>query len=408
MNKTIIIHEICQEIQSSVLVEKWFPNFLHTLINYKLLHQPEEVNMELFPFVNITTDLISKLLFKIDYQDENIDSDISYIIKTIKFIPQNIVKYLDNISYNLKNSNYMFNIQGNELAINQLRISDKLVTKLQQRFPKNNLDDIIMLIVRFSMMSKYSWCSRAITNATTLMLPTTLHSYINSLSNRSLECFSCVINSNSPRYCSLFKDDTVFDGCVGPFMLETLEKHKPDILFANPPYDNGTIDTMIDTLMKYHSNNKALSIITINRKDGGLYDDVSESHGDEYYEGLIKMLSNTESKLLDILVIPSYFMSYELVSNDVTKVLGIKRDTMFILYGDNILDMSIYRLKLNMLNIIKKFRIEHTKRRQRIKYQTRTVDTNKINTIVKRYNLLPTFNFAKSIISNCKMLGNTF
>ena len=33
---SIIIHEISQEIQSMVLVEKWFPNFFHTLMNYKI------------------------------------------------------------------------------------------------------------------------------------------------------------------------------------------------------------------------------------------------------------------------------------------------------------------------------------------------------------------------------------
>lgn len=409
MDKTILVHEICQEIQVSVLMEKWFPNFFHTLINYKLTHQPEDIKEKLFPFVNLEGTILKELLLKIGYNESSIDADVAYILKVVRFLPSLISKLLQpRVVPKERRDYYYFDISGYEFRVNQLRIPIYFIKHLQTRFPKNSIDDIIQLILRFSMTSSYSWCSRSITNATTLMLPKKLHNYISSLADNCLECFSSVINTNTSNYCSIFMADRVFDGCQGPFMLPVLERCKPKLLFANPPYDNGTVDIMVDVLMKYHQNHKAMSIITINRKDGGLYDGVNERYDEEYYGGIIKMFSDVESKLLDVMVVPSYLMSYELVDNDDVKILGIKRDTMFIFYGDNILDISIHDLKLKMLTIIKDFRIEHTKKKRKIKYCNRMIRSGSIDRVITKFDLLRSFNFKRSVISNCRLLGQVF
>ena len=120
------------------------------------------------------------------------------------------------------------------------------------------------------------------------------------------------------------------------------------------------------------------------------------------------MFSDVESKLLDVMVVPSYLMSYELVDNDDVKILGIKRDTMFIFYGDNILDISIHDLKLKMLTIIKDFRMEHTKKKRKIKYCNRMIRPISIDRVITKFDLLRSFNFKRSVISNCRLLSQVF
>ena len=415
IKKSIILHEISQEIQTSVLMEKWFPNFFHTLLNYQLNKNYNKRNHELFPYCDITSENIRTLLLMIDYTSDYFDQDIKYIFNTITNYPIFLNSLLNNKTFEdiifIKNNNnedyYYFKLPNN-FKINQLRIPVKYVRRIKEKYPKNSLEEIISLILRFSITSNYAWCSRSITNATTLMVPKILHEYIKTLQDNYLECYSCVLNTNTNNYCSIFIDDMIFDGCLGPFCLETLERIKPKLLFANPPYDNGTVLFMMSTLIEYHKYNKALSIITINRKDGGLYDMINERYDNEIYDGLLNMLTNRGSKLLDILVVPNYLMSYELVDHSDIKILGIKRDTSFIIYGDNILNTSIYDLKTNLLQLICNFRLSHTKKKKKIRYNNKFCKLNNIELLINKYNLSKKFNYKKSITDNYKLLSKIF
>lgn len=415
IKKAIIIHEISQEIQASVLMEKWFPNFFHTLVNHQLNKHYKSRSHEIFPYCNLTTEMIRSLFMTIDYTSEYYDQDIQYILNIIQTYPKRINlimrdKKLDNFLFKKMindNEHYYFDL-GNDLKINELRLSVNYINNIKERHPKNSLEDVIALILRFSITSNYSWCSRSITNATTLMVPKLLHSYVKSLSPDYLECYSSVINANTERYCSIFDDDLRFAGCMGSFCADTLNHIKPKLLFANPPYDNGTVSHMVNILINYHKHHKALSIITVNRKDGGLYDMINDKYDNEIYEGLITLLSHTSSKLLDILVVPNYLMSYELIDNDEIKILGIKRDTSFIIYGDNILDISIHDLKAKLLQLICDFRLMHTKKRKKIKYNNKTSKMSQIDTIIDKYHLSHKFNYKRSITDNYKLLSKIF
>lgn len=418
LENSIILHEISQELQTSVFLEKWFPNFFHTLVNYRIQIN-DNVDEPLFPYANITKDIITTVLDKINYESEFIDEDVDYALQLIQSYPIEIYeelkdKSLDDILYQKDINNltyYYFDVDN--MKLNQLRIHETFIEKIKTKFPSNSEEEIIGLILRFSMISSYSWCLKSISNATTLMLPRSLHAFVRSLSDNYLECFSSVINANTSRYCSIFKSDIVFEGCVGPFSLQTLQKVKPKLLFANPPYDNGTVENMVKILIDYHSHHDALSIITLNRKDGGLYDMINDKYDNEIYPGLLDLLSQKhESKLLDIIIIPNYLMSYELIDNHEMKILGIKRDTMFIFYGTNLTNYTIQELKVKMFQLIKDFRLKHTKKKKKIKYNNRscnyTQKLNNVEVLIERYKLSKKFNFKKSIIDNYKLLSKIF
>lgn len=401
--ESIIIHEISQEIQSMVLIEKWFPNFFHTLMNYKI-NNGGKVSNKYFPYDNLTTDIVRDVLNTIEYESECMESDIDYIIMTCDVYVDILKNYLKNkslddilaVKTNNNNLYYYFKLPP-IFKINQLRLDVNHIEDIMKRFPNNTKEDVIGLLLRFTLTSNYSWSSRSISNATTLMVPNILHNYIKSLDENYLECFSCVLNTNTNNYCSLFDIDRIFYGCQGTFCLETLERVKPKLLFANPPYDNGTVSNMLSILYEYHKKNKALSIITINRKDGGLYDKINESNNKDIYEGLLDLLSN-KNKLIDILVIPNYLMSYELVIGSSVKILGIKRDTSFIIYGDNVLNIDINDMKENIIKLIYEFRNQHNKKK-RVKYNNKNF--NKTN--------IPFGNsHRKSIIENHKLLSKIF
>ena len=415
IRRAIIIHEISQELQASVLMEKWFPNFFHTLVNHQLNKHYKSRNNDIFPYCNLNIEVIRSLFVTIDYTSEYYDQDIQYILNIINTYPKRISAILkdkkldDFLCEKVINCNdyYYFDLD-NDLKINELRLSMDYVNNIKARYPKNTLEDIIGLILRFSLTSNYSWCSRSITNATTLMVPRLLHNYVKSLSSDYLECYSSVINANTERYCSIFDDDLQFAGCMGSFCIDTLNSIKPKLLFANPPYDNGTVSHMVNILINYHKHHKALSIITVNRKDGGLYDMINDKYDNEIYEGLITLLSHTNSKLLDILVVPNYLMSYELIDNDDIKILGIKRDTSFIIYGDNILDISIHELKSKLLQLICEFRLVHTKKKKKIKYNNRASKMSNVDSIIDKYHLSHKFNYKRSITDNYKLLTKIF
>jgi hypothetical protein len=91
-------------------------------------------------------------------------------------------------------------------------------------------------------------------------------------------------------------------------------------------------------------------------------------------------------------------MSYELVIGSSVKILGIKRDTSFIIYGDNVLNIDINDMKENIIKLIYEFRNQHNKKK-RVKYNNKNF--NKTN--------IPFGNsHRKSIIENHKLLSKIF
>lgn len=398
MIKSIILHEISQEIQDNILLEKWFPNFFHALLNYQLVRNYKYLNDCLFPYINLSRDIVDDVLQMIGYSSDYYHKDISYILTTInKYKVLNTSINIEEIIY--KNGEYFRFRLPAFFKINQLRIPENYVKKIQTKYKERSIEDIIALFIRFSMILDYGWSSRSIANATTLMVPKSIHSYICSLSDNSLECYSCVLNANSNKYCSIFIDDKIFDGCMGPFCLNTLMDTRPKLLFANPPYDNGSISILVDILLEYHKQNNALTIITINRKDGGLYDQIGEVVDNDMYDGLNKLLNYRQSKLLDILVVPNYLMTYEMIDE---KILGIKRDTTFIFYGDNITNTTLHDLKHNILTLVKDCKNKNNVNKfNKIKY-------TKNFKFIEDDNPPKSFNYKKSMIENHKLLSKIF
>ena len=129
--------------------------------------------------------------------------------------------------------------------------------------------------------------------------------------NYFLESYASPLNHNAEIFCSLFPTDQYANGCIGKFddtIIERFHRYNwvPKITMANPPYANEQVIESNRLTDLIHQHFKTITVITISRRDGTLFDALMK----EPKRPLSSITKNMPVLMKEIIESPYYWNMY--------------------------------------------------------------------------------------------------
>ena len=340
LNRAIALHNITQNITRSIRPLKInIPILLYTLAN--LQYRSGEYKIQFFP-INTSRELIKKALEEMSYRTNWVNGTGRYNIKSLKRIKDTIradeVSRLSATIYAIfqkeMSAEYASPISFVENC-NKYKI-DGYYDVIYSTHSKEISGDIklaLSTIITYSVLNRDpGYCYNSIS-----WRPNVYKIFMQS-GSRCLDCFSSPIHPTIRPYCSMFPQDTFFDGCVGAFSIETLKRIRPDILFCNPTIDPFTGTYCMETLDQYLSEHDAMAIITTQCTLGRMpnyVDPASTTHN--IVASSILDHCFRSSRTLGFIIIPIDISRSSLIYQNNTRLtkssIEIETSYMMIFYG---------------------------------------------------------------------------
>tara|TARA_B110000908_G_C10253201_1_gene453520 strand:- start:1804 stop:3120 length:1317 start_codon:yes stop_codon:yes gene_type:complete len=408
----VCLHNISSNILRELRPQKInIPIFLYTLANYQ--YAMEKYNTYFFP-INVSTSIIQTVLLLMSYTTNWVSGTGKYNIKSLEEI--NVTR--SNYDVVRMTSNKIYKIFQKEITAGPKRLG---YTEVNNKYKIDGYYDVIYSTYIHEISENINLSLSSIINYNVLKGG---HNYCyNNISWRPniyktftykkmftvLDCFSSPIYPTIKPYCSVLPDDTFFDGCVGHFGLETLNRVQPDIMLAHPTIDPFTSKYCMSTIDKYLESHNTMAVITTQCTFGNMPNYVDNSSLKYSIISSYVLSHAMKSKnLLGFLIIPTTIASHSLIYTQnirLTKsIIEIESAYIVLFYG------VLPKVYSNLMSI-KKILVERLRQNcdREVKYNTyKTPSRQEVNRYQREYQWNNGLNLYKEFTENIRLLKSYF
>lgn len=357
LNRAVVIHNTVQTITRAIRPLKLnIPILFYTLAN--LQYQQNDYKQLFFP-INVSKELIKTALTEMSYRTNWINGTGRYNIKSLKHIKNTIrtdeVTRLATIIHSIfrkeistasSNPPVEYNETSNKYKVEGYY--DVIYSSYSKEICQN-VKLALSTIITYSILNRDpAYCYNAIG-----WRPNIYKTFINQKS-KYLDCFSSPIYPTIRPFCSIFPQDTFFEGCVGGFSLETLRRVAPNVLFCNPTIDPYTGNYCMNILDKYLKERDALVVLTTQCTFGKLPNYVDPSSAEHTIVASSVLDHCFRSPYtLGFFIVPLNISRSSLIYQNNTRLtkssIEIETSYIVILYGKHPSPMSLKRLLADRL-----------------------------------------------------------
>lgn len=412
IGRAVCLHNISANILRELRPQKInIPIFLYTLANYQ--YASNQYNTYFFP-INVSQMVIQKVLLLMSYTTNWVNGTGKYNIKSLEDIntvgvnPE-VTKVISGKIYSI----FQKEIKRGPKLLGYTEVNNKykidgyydVIYSTYIHEISENINLSLSTIINYNVLrGGHNYCYNNIS-----WRPNIYKTFTYKKMFSILDCFSSPIYPTIRPYCSVLPDDTFFDGCVGPFSLDTLKRVKPDIVLAHPTIDPFTGKYCMTTIDKYLENNNTMAVITTQCTFGDMPNYVdSTSLTYSMISSYVLSHALKSKNLLGFLIIPTYIASHSLIYTQnirLTKsLIEIESSYIMLFYG------TLPKFYSNLMSI-KRIVIERLRQNcdREIKYNAyKTPSRQEVSRYQREYQWNPSLNLYKEFTENIRLLKSYF